>query len=102
MPQSFESATWMQAVADLVGASDAGAVAAGLTTVVEAVVEHEGTALLAFHKNARPDVLHHTLGPAARKHVVEPYDFLTRCLPEHITRMNSLVSDPAKHIKLPT
>ena len=63
----------MKAVADLVGAGDAGAVAAGLTTVVEAVVEHEGTALLAFHKNARPDVLHHTLGPAARKHYLERY-----------------------------
>jgi glycosyltransferase involved in cell wall biosynthesis len=40
------------------------------------------------------------IGPAARKHVVENYDFLTRCLPEHVEKMNSLVADPAKHIKL--
>ncbi len=31
------------------------------------------------------------VGPAARAHVVEKYDFLTRCLPEHLARMNSLV-----------
>ncbi|MEM7318635.1 MAG: glycosyltransferase family 4 protein [Pseudomonadota bacterium] len=41
------------------------------------------------------------LGPAARAHVVEKYDFLTRCLPEHIARMNRLVSDPSRHIRLP-
>lgn len=40
------------------------------------------------------------LGPAARAHAVEKYDFLTRCLPEHLARMNSLV--PAdKRIALP-
>jgi glycosyltransferase involved in cell wall biosynthesis len=31
------------------------------------------------------------LGPAARAHVVENYDFLTRCMPEHIRMINSLV-----------
>lgn len=40
------------------------------------------------------------LGPAARKHVVETYDFLTRCLPEHIAQMNELVPEE-KRIKLP-
>ncbi|NDW44257.1 glycosyltransferase [Ruegeria sp. PrR005] len=40
------------------------------------------------------------LGPAARAHVVGKYDFLTRCLPEHIRQMNSLV--PAdRQIPLP-
>lgn len=33
------------------------------------------------------------LGPAARAHVVERYDFLTRCLPEQIARINSLVPE---------
>jgi glycosyltransferase involved in cell wall biosynthesis len=43
---------------------------------------------------------HAHLGPAARAHVVEKYDFLTRCLPEHLARMNSLV--PAdRRIALP-
>lgn len=31
------------------------------------------------------------LGGAARAHVVETYDFLTRCLPEHIAQINALV-----------
>ena len=39
---------------------------------------------------ARPDAYAH-LGPNARAHVVETYDFLTRCLPEHIARINALV-----------
>ncbi len=39
---------------------------------------------------ANPDAYAH-LGPAARAHVVETYDFLTRCLPEHIARINALV-----------
>ena len=35
---------------------------------------------------------HYThLGPAARASVVERYDFLTRCLPDHITQINALV-----------
>ncbi|MEX0371281.1 MAG: glycosyltransferase family 4 protein [Tateyamaria sp.] len=31
------------------------------------------------------------LGPAARQHVVETYDFETVCLPEHIRQINALV-----------
>jgi glycosyltransferase involved in cell wall biosynthesis len=48
---------------------------------------------------AHPDDYAH-LGPNARAHVVENYDFLTRCLPEHLTRINSLVTTGAQ-IKLP-
>ncbi|MBQ0804856.1 MAG: glycosyltransferase family 4 protein [Sulfitobacter sp.] len=40
------------------------------------------------------------LGPAARKHVVQTYDFLTKCLPEHIAQINDLVAAD-KRIKLP-
>lgn len=40
------------------------------------------------------------LGPAARAHVVETYDFLTCCLPEHIRQMNALVP-ASKRIALP-
>jgi len=31
------------------------------------------------------------LGPAARTHVAETYDFHTRCLPEHLAQINALV-----------
>ncbi len=41
---------------------------------------------------ANPDAYAH-LGPNARAHVVETYDFLTRCLPEHIARINALVPE---------
>jgi glycosyltransferase involved in cell wall biosynthesis len=47
---------------------------------------------------ANPDAFAH-LGKAARGHVVKEYDFLTKCLPEHIAQMNALV--PAeKRIKI--
>ncbi|MGR3762484.1 glycosyltransferase family 4 protein (plasmid) [Roseobacteraceae bacterium NS-SX3] len=39
------------------------------------------------------------LGPSARAHVVETYDFLSRCLPEHIAQINALVPE-ARRIKL--
>jgi len=48
---------------------------------------------------ANPESYAH-LGPNARAHVVENYDFLTRCLPEHIARINNLVTTGAK-IDLP-
>ena len=41
---------------------------------------------------ARPEAFAH-LGQAARAHVVKEYDFLTRCLPEHIARINALVPE---------
>ena len=41
---------------------------------------------------ANPGAYAH-LGPAARAHVVETYDFTTRCLPEHIRQINALVPE---------
>jgi hypothetical protein len=40
--------------------------ARSLTSAIDVAVNHEGTCLIAFHKDARPDVLHHTLEPAGR------------------------------------
>lgn len=73
MRSKFESPEWYDAVADIIGSTEGKAVAAGLTSAVDAIVEDEGTCLIAFHKNARPDVLHHTLEPAGRKHYLERY-----------------------------
>ena len=39
------------------------------------------------------------IGPKARAHVVEKYDFLSRCLPEHIAQINALVPE-ARRIKI--
>jgi len=41
------------------------------------------------------------LGRAARAHVVDNYDFLTRCLPEHIARINALAPTAARPIAMP-
>lgn len=38
-------------------------------------------------------------GHAARQHVIKHYDFLTKCLPEHVKMMNSLLP-PGKQIQL--
>lgn len=73
MKSQFESAAWIAAVAEIIGADQGKTVAEGLTHAIDSVVEHEGTALIAFHKDARPDVLHHTLEPAGRKHYIERY-----------------------------
>ena len=40
------------------------------------------------------------LGVAARAHVVSEYDFLNKCLPEHIAQINALVPEN-KHIPIP-
>lgn len=48
---------------------------------------------------ARPDDFAH-LGPAARAHAVEHYDFEKRCLPVHLDRINSLVQT-SKPITMP-
>lgn len=44
---------------------------------------------------SNPDDYAH-LGLAARTHVVRNYDFLTRCLPVHINRINDLVKSSAR------
>lgn len=73
MKSKFETAGWIDAVAGIVGAASGKAAASCMTDAVGAVVDHEGTALIAFHKDARPDVMHHTLEPAGRKHYLERY-----------------------------
>ncbi len=73
MVSKFESARWHAAVADIIASTEGKAVASGLTAAIDAAVSHEGTCLIAFHKDARPDVLHHTLEPAGRKHYLERY-----------------------------
>lgn len=52
---------------------DVGSSAAALIDAIGIVVEHEGTCLLVFHRDAPPAVLHHTLEPAGRRHYVDKY-----------------------------
>ena len=73
MPEGFESADWHRAVAEMIVAGDGRAVAAALARAIGLVVDHGGTCLLAFHRDASPEVLHHTLEPAAARHYLDRY-----------------------------
>ena len=73
MQSKFESSAWIDAVAAIIASTAGKDVATGLTDAIASIVGHEGTALIAFHKDARPDVIHHTLEPAGRKHYLDRY-----------------------------
>lgn len=85
-------------------------VASNVAPVREAVTHGETGLLVDFHDPSalarqvvevleRPQDFAH-LGPAARKHVIAEYDFLTKCLPEHIVEMNALLPQD-KQIQMP-
>jgi DNA-binding CsgD family transcriptional regulator len=73
MPGDFNSVEWHEAIADVIRADSDQKSASALIAAIDAVVSHEGTCLLAFHNDTSPDVIHHTLEPAGRKHYVERY-----------------------------
>ncbi|QFT83302.1 GDP-mannose-dependent alpha-(1-6)-phosphatidylinositol monomannoside mannosyltransferase (plasmid) [Roseovarius sp. THAF27] len=91
-------------------AMQATVVASDVAPVREAITHGQNGLLVDFFDPDRladqvVDVLanpgdHAHLGPAARAHVVETYDFLTRCLPVHVAQMNALVPQ-ARRIVLP-
>jgi DNA-binding CsgD family transcriptional regulator len=69
----FDSERWHDAVAGLVRAGDGLARADALTEVIGNAVNHEGTCLLAFHRDAAPDILHHSLEPEGARHYLDRY-----------------------------
>lgn len=73
MPGKFHNSNWHNAIADFIRSGDDQRSASALIDAIGAVVNHEGTCLLAFHRDARPEVLHHTLEPAGQKHYLERY-----------------------------
>ena len=85
-------------------------VASDVAPVREAITHGETGLLVDFFDHAalarqvvevleQPKAFAH-LGENARAHVVEKYDFLTRCLPEHLAQINALVPED-KRIALP-
>lgn len=77
-------------------------VAADVAPVREAITHGETGMLVDFHDPqalaaqvvdvlGQPEKYAH-LGGAARAHVIKEYDFLTKCLPEHVAQINALVS----------
>ena len=73
MRTRFDSAEWQRAVAALVRSGDAHATCGALIKAIGLAVNHEGTCLLAFHRDAPPEILHHTLEPAGAEHYLDRY-----------------------------
>jgi len=69
----FDSPAWHAAVAEMLASESAEGIAEGLIACIGQAVEHNGTCLLAFHADAPPEVLHHTLEPEGERHYVERY-----------------------------
>jgi hypothetical protein len=69
----FESSGWQAAVAELVGAADSRTLAKHLVSLMCATVSNNGTSLLAFHKDAAPEVIHHSLAPSRARHYLDRY-----------------------------
>lgn len=69
----FDAPAWHDAVARLVRSGDTLAACKALVDAIGLAVNHEGTCLLAFHADAPPEVIHHTIEPAAAKHYLDRY-----------------------------
>ena len=74
MKSRFESAAWFAAMARLVEGRDSDAAAGALAEAIDVAVRHEGTCVLVFHRDAPPEVLHHT-------HLTDEMDFLVDVSP---------------------
>ncbi len=73
MSKLFAGSEWNAAVARLIRASGGQETADALIDAIGQVVNHDGTCLLAFHHDAPPEVLHHSLDKAGAKHYVDRY-----------------------------
>ncbi len=73
MKTGFDRADWHAAVADLVATGDGHLTATRLAALICSTVPNNGTSLLAFHKDAPPDVLHHTMPPERARHYLDRY-----------------------------
>ena len=72
-PQIFETPEWHAKLAALVAATESRAIAEQLVSLICETVTNDGTSLLAFHKDAAPEVLAHSLAPAERRHFLDRY-----------------------------
>lgn len=73
MQYRLNSSDWHNAVARIISSTDDQSIADALIKAIGTIVDHEGTCLIAFHKDAGPEVLHHTLEPAGEKHYLGRY-----------------------------
>lgn len=73
MRRRLDSTDWNTAVAAIITAADDQTAADALIEAIGSIVDHEGTCLIAFHKDASPEVLHHTIEPAGAQHYIDRY-----------------------------
>lgn len=69
----FDSDSWHRRVAELLAASDSQSIAERLVSLVSATVSNNGTSLLAFHNNAPPESIHHSMPPRRARHYLDRY-----------------------------
>jgi DNA-binding CsgD family transcriptional regulator len=73
MQNAPESRDLPSAIAALVSAGPNDDVAAALTAAIASTVDHDATCLLAFHQDAPPEVLHHTMSARRARHYLDRY-----------------------------
>ena len=73
MALQFNDPAWHTAVASLVSAGDEQQTAGALDRVIGSAVDHDATCLLVFHKDAPPNVIHHTMTPKRARHYLDRY-----------------------------
>ncbi len=73
MNKRLASPEWNRALARLIRARDGQETADALIDAIGAVVTHNGTCLLAFHPDAPPEILHHTLDDVSARHYLDRY-----------------------------
>ncbi|MFQ5982727.1 MAG: LuxR C-terminal-related transcriptional regulator [Woeseiaceae bacterium] len=73
MQYRLDSPDWHSAVAVIISSTDDQSAADALISAIGTIVDHEGTCLIAFHRDSSPEVLHHTLEPAGEKHYLGRY-----------------------------
>ena len=73
MQNVFETSLWHTKVAALVAATDSPSIAEQLVALICATVSNNGTSLLAFHQDAAPEVLAHSLAPRRKRHYLDRY-----------------------------
>lgn len=73
MTARFGNPQWHVAIAGLVKSSDDQRIADALVNVIGTAVDHDATCLLAFHRDAPPDVLHHTMSHSRARHYLDRY-----------------------------
>jgi DNA-binding CsgD family transcriptional regulator len=69
----FDSQAWLDAIATLLNCRDVESSCRALVDLLDLGVRNDGTCLLAFYADARPNVLHHSMPTAVARHYLDRY-----------------------------